>query len=294
MILHTKHYSLTVNKSKCTGCGVCMEICPKEAIQATRTPKEQGEKAKTPTVTIDEEKCHYCGVCVALCPFGALTLKINGEESIPVVGSESFPQLIRDILVDETKCGVDCLEVEDPCPLDLIKVSVRTKDGKEVTDATSIKNKKNLQVTVEIDKESCPCCRQCETKFPSGVIQVKKMFEGTIRINSEKCPEGCHDCVDVCPFPDVLIVSEDGKVQVNEQNCIYCGACRIACPEEDALELARIRVRHTEIHSGTWNKALEKLASTKAVTKELQSKSARRLHEAVKKRCPPEVLENDF
>jgi len=143
MVLHAKRYSLTLNKNKCTGCGLCMEICPREAIEVTRTPKAEGEEAKPPTVTISKEKCNYCGMCEAICPFGALTIKINGEHVIPVVDSESFPQLIREITVDETKCGLECLEIEEACPLDLIKVSVHTKDGKEVTDATSRPNKKN-------------------------------------------------------------------------------------------------------------------------------------------------------
>ena len=294
MVLHTKHYSLTLNKSKCTGCGVCMEICPKEAIEATRTPKAEGEEAKPPTVTISEEKCHYCGVCVALCPFGALTLKINGEDAIPVVGSESFPQLIRDISVDEDKCGLECLEIDEACPLDLINVSVRTKDGRDVTDVISKANKENLKVIIEIDKECCPCCRLCETKFPNGTIQVKKIFEGSLRIDRERCPEGCHDCLDLCPIPNVLYLSKDGKVHVNETNCIYCGVCRIACPEERALELKRMRIRHTPVRSGRWNKAFENLASTKAVAKELKSKSGKRLQESVQKRFPPEGLENDF
>ncbi len=294
MILHTKHYSLTLNKNKCVGCGICMEICPKEAVEAKRTPKEKSGEAKPPTVTVNEEKCHYCGVCVAFCPFGALALDINGESAIPVVESESFPQLLREISVDENKCSLECLKIENPCPLDLIKVSLHTKDGKEIADTKLAKTSKNFEVTVEIDKESCPCCRQCETKFPEGTIQVKKIFEGTLRIDNTKCPEGCHDCIDVCPFPNVLFLSEDEKVQVNDPNCIYCGVCRIACPEESALELNRIRVRHTDVRSGTWNKALEKLASTKAVAKELQSKSAKRLHEAVRKRTTPEVLEYEF
>ena len=287
--MHAKRYSLTLNKNKCTGCGVCTEICPREAIEITRTPKAEGEEAKPPTVTVSEEKCNYCGMCEAICPFGALTIRINGEHVIPVVRSESFPQLIREITVDETKCGLECLKIAEACPLDLIKVSVHTKDGKEVTDANSIKNKKTLRVTVKIDKESCPCCRLCETKFPDGTIQVKKIFNGSLRVNREKCPEGCHDCLDVCPIPGVLYLSEDGKVHVNELNCIYCGVCRIVCPEEEALELTRTRIRHTQVRSGAWNKALEKLASTKAMTKELKTKSGKRLQETVESRFPSEA-----
>jgi len=291
-VMHAKRYSLTLNKNRCTGCGICTEICPREAITVTRTPKAEGEEAKPPTVTVSEEKCNYCGICEAICPFGALTVRINGEHVIPVVRSESFPQLVREIKVDETICGLECLEIEDPCPLDLIKVSVHTKDGKEVTDADSTKNKKDLKVTVEIDKESCPCCGLCETRFPYGVIRVEKIFEGNLKINSEKCPEGCHDCVDVCPIPGVLYLSEDGKVHVNESNCVYCGVCRLVCPEEEALELTRTRIRHTQVRSGAWNKALEKIASTTAVIKELKTKSGKRLQETVQNRFPPEADDN--
>ncbi len=289
MVLHAKRYSLTLDKNKCRGCGVCMKICPREAIEVTRTPKADEEKTKLPTIDISEEKCNYCGMCEAICPFGALITKINGEHVVPVVNSESFPKLIRDITVDETKCGLECLEIEEACPLDLIKVSVHTKDGKEVTDTNSKTKKRNIKVTVEIDKESCPCCRLCETKFPDSAFQVKKIFQGSLRVNHEKCPQGCHDCLDVCPIPGVLYLSEDGKVHVNELNCIYCGVCSIVCPEEEALKLTITRIRHTQIHSGAWNKTLEKLASANAVSKELQTKSGKRLQDTVQNRFPLEA-----
>ena len=288
--MHARHYSLTLDKKKCVGCGVCMEICPREAIQVTRTPKAEGEKAKAPTVAISPENCHYCGICEAVCPFGALNIEVNGKPVIPVIRTESFPQLIREVNVDEAKCGLECLEIEDACPLGNIKVSVYTPDGKEVTDVTPKSKKKNLKVKVEIDKESCPCCRLCETKFPDGAISVEKMFSGSLKVNSEKCPEGCQDCVDVCPIPGVLYLS-DGKVQVNDSHCVYCGTCKIACPEEDALELTRTRIRHTEVRSGAWNKALEKLASTSAVIKEMENKNARKLKKVIMKRLPPEELD---
>ena len=64
---------------------------------------------------------------------------------------------------------------------------------------------------------------------------VKKAFEGKISINQQKCPEGCHDCVDVCPITGTLSVGEDKKVYVNDLTCTYCGACKNVCPVEDAL-----------------------------------------------------------
>jgi len=289
MVLHAKHYSLTLDKKKCTGCGVCMEICPPEAIQVTRTPKVEGKKAKPPRVTINEEKCHYCGMCESVCVFGALKTKIDGKHVISVVDTESFPQIIREIKVDQTKCGLECLEIEEACPLDIIKVSVHTSDGKEVTKVAS-KSGKNVKVSVDIDKESCPCCRFCEKKFPDGTISVEKIFYGSLKVNPKKCPEGCHDCIDVCPIPGVLYLS-DGKVLVNDSYCIYCGACKIACPDEEALELNRTGMRHTEVRSGAWNKALEKLASTTAVTKEIRKKNAEKLKSVIMKRLPPEELD---
>jgi 4Fe-4S ferredoxin len=288
-VMHTKSYSLTLDKNKCMGCGICTEICPREALETIRTLKVEGEKTKPPKVAISQEKCNYCGICEAICPFRALTIEINGEHVIPVVKSKSFPQLSREIMVDENKCSLECLKIEDSCPLDLIKVSVHTNDGEEITDVVTVENKKNLKITIELDKESCPCCRFCETKFPDGVIQIKKIFQGSLRVNREKCPESCHDCVDVCPITGVLYLSDDRKVLVNDVNCIYCGVCKMVCPEEEALELNRTSIRHTKVRSGAWNKALEKLTSTTAMTKELRKKSGKRRHETIQNRFPKEV-----
>jgi len=137
---------------------------------------------------------------------------------------------------------------------------------------------------VDIEKDFCPCCRLCEMKCPEGAIHVEKIFYGNLRINHEKCPEGCQDCLDVCPISGALYLSDDGKVYVNELYCVYCGVCKIVCPEEGALEIHRTYVRHTPVRSGAWNKALEKIASTKVMTKELRTKSSTRAKESVRKR----------
>lgn len=283
-VLHAKHYALTLDKELCTGCAMCKEICPREAIEIKKFPRTRGDKMRIPTVDIDEEKCHYCGMCAPICPFGAIAVKVDGEHLISVVKTESFPQLIRDIEVDTTKCPLDCVECEEACPLELIKVSVQTGEGEKVRDIEAWPDKENLKVIVDIEKGLCPCCRLCEVNCPEGAIRVRKMFQGFIRINHEKCPEGCRDCLDVCPITGALYLSEDGKVHVNELYCVYCGVCKIVCPEEDALELQRSLIRHTPVRSGAWNKALEKLTSTKEMTKELQAKSVTKVKETVEKR----------
>ncbi|RLI09535.1 hypothetical protein DRO32_00375, partial [Candidatus Bathyarchaeota archaeon] len=132
--------------------------------------------------------------------------------------------------------------------------------------------------------EGCPGCRLCEIKCPEGAIRAVKVIYGSLRINTELCPEGCRDCVDACPIPGTLSVGPDGKVVVNEITCVYCGACRLVCPVEGALELNRTYIRHEPIKSGAWNKALEKLTSPVRLTRELVSKSIEKGHEVVEKR----------
>jgi 4Fe-4S ferredoxin len=271
-ILHAKNYCITLDKTKCKGCEICEQICPREAIQTIKPERKQGEKAKQPTVSIDKEKCNYCGMCDTICPFGALKVEINGEHRRPVVESESFPELTRTIEIDQSKCKLDCKELEQVCPLDLIQVKVQDGD----------------QVEVEIDKDSCPCCRLCETEVLNSPVHVEKTFKGKLKIDTKKCPQGCSDCVDVCPIPGVLVLSDSGKVEVNEQNCVYCGVCKVVCPEEEALTLERTQIAHTPVRSGAWNSALEKLASIKAVTKELQTNSTKRRKQSVENRFPKE------
>jgi len=272
-IHHAKNYRLTIDRALCVGCELCSLICPREAIRVNKQPKKQGLKAQRPVIDVDETKCHYCGICATICPYGAVQVTIDGENIASVVEKESFPQLIREITVGVTKCPTDCTDCEEVCPLNLIKVTSNLKTNK---------------VTIDIKEEQCPCCRVCEVKCPKGVLLVRKIFTGKLRINQEKCPQGCQDCLDVCPITGALYLSKkDNKVYVNELFCTYCGVCKIVCPEEKALELSRSTIRHTPVRSGAWNKALEKLTSTNEMAKELRGKGRKIAMEAVKKRLEP-------
>lgn len=54
------------DEARCTNCGMCVSICPAEAISMDR------EKW---TVGFDSEKCIGCFMCVEACPLNAMILK---------------------------------------------------------------------------------------------------------------------------------------------------------------------------------------------------------------------------
>lgn len=269
-ILYTKRYSLLLDRNRCVGCELCEAACPKEAIKIVK-PSDFEETEKAPkkiTVTVLEDKCNFCGICSEICIFGAFKQNVNSEEWIPVLKSESFPRIIHEVEINEEKCPPGCHICEGECPLHLIKVKF---DGE------------GRVSKVDVDVERCPGCRICEVKCPYNVIHVRKIVTGFIKINSELCPEGCRECVNVCPIPSVLSLSSNGKVTVNDLFCVYCGACRNACPIEGAIEIMRVAIHHAPVKSGAWNKALERLTSTENMVKELRSKSASKVYDSVRR-----------
>src|SRR4030067_2039084 len=101
-------------------------------------------------------------------------------------------------------------------------------------------------------------------------------MDGKLAIDQTKCPEGCADCLDVCPITGALTLGEDKKVHVNELFCDYCGACKAVCPVYEALTLKRTKISHSPVRSGTWNKALERLTSPNASVQELKALAAKK------------------
>jgi ferredoxin len=59
---------------ECSGCGMCVEVCPRECIADDAVP-----------VRIDEARCVDCGVCEGECPLACI--------SPPAIGAlrEAYP-----------------------------------------------------------------------------------------------------------------------------------------------------------------------------------------------------------
>jgi len=73
--LQTEIPEIEVTEDLCSGCGVCVGVCPYEASKLETS--EKGLKS-----VIDDLKCKRCGVCVSACPSGARTIKDALAETI--------------------------------------------------------------------------------------------------------------------------------------------------------------------------------------------------------------------
>jgi NADPH-dependent glutamate synthase beta subunit-like oxidoreductase len=66
---------IKVEQDLCSGCGVCVAVCPFEAAQLDKSGDDI-------LATIDELKCKRCGLCVTACPAGAITIKDGFAEAV--------------------------------------------------------------------------------------------------------------------------------------------------------------------------------------------------------------------
>lgn len=79
--------TLELISGKCTGCGMCVEVCPHGVFTL------QGKRA----FITDRDRCMECGACVKNCPSGALSV-------VPGVGCASA--IINGMLTGtEPVCG---------------------------------------------------------------------------------------------------------------------------------------------------------------------------------------------
>ena len=56
--------TLRLDAEKCSGCGMCLEVCPRSVL---------GRTGRTVAI-VDRDACMECGACARNCPTGAVTV----------------------------------------------------------------------------------------------------------------------------------------------------------------------------------------------------------------------------
>jgi len=96
-----------------------------------------------------------------------------------------------------------------------------------------------MQKTLVITPSRCTACRTCELacsfrhagKDGPGVPRIRAFLFGEAKNQVITCFQ-CDDaaCVRVCPVSALSRVEAHGAIEVDEERCIGCGLCSIACP----------------------------------------------------------------
>ncbi|MBN1798906.1 MAG: 4Fe-4S binding protein [Spirochaetales bacterium] len=87
---------LTLNRKKCTGCRICVEVCPHDVFII------EDKKARI----IDKDACMECGACKLNCPAGAIQVRSGVGCAYAVYNS---------ILTKNKPCCGPADEVEPGC-----------------------------------------------------------------------------------------------------------------------------------------------------------------------------------
>lgn len=95
--LLARKYQLVWFKDNCIGCGICADMCPKEAIMYFPAEfKSSRRVSDRPRIDFEPDKCVLCGECVVSCPMNdALVMTVDGREFVPVVEENAFAMVTR-------------------------------------------------------------------------------------------------------------------------------------------------------------------------------------------------------
>jgi NAD-dependent dihydropyrimidine dehydrogenase PreA subunit len=69
--------TLQLDQGKCTGCGTCLEVCPRQVLSLN------GKQARI----ANRDACMECGACALNCPFGAIAVEAGVGCAAAVINS---------------------------------------------------------------------------------------------------------------------------------------------------------------------------------------------------------------
>jgi len=184
---------LILDREKCSGCCLCVRICPKEAFvkYIPEGPqkffgKQVIFKKKHYYVPFihDPSKCVFCGLCTYLCPFDALRLHVNDQmvppEQIKLVEMRAIPHIDYKIIelesgrnvkvytmgslaIDTLLCNTGCYNCAKICPSGAINIG---------SDITSINKGWDEDLKMEIYPSKCVYCGACYSICPTNALKL--------------------------------------------------------------------------------------------------------------------------
>lgn len=182
--------------NKCLGCGMCVNMCPCQAIVLVDCPDDGGNTVRRPQVNIG--RCSFCAYCAEYCPVDAMTVTPDVE-----LAEYTRSDLIwgpRRLAYDKTTEGMK-VKLETTLISDF-----KNGNGERRVEPCRVDHPK-------LEGKKCISCRKCSKVCPVAAIDMVE--HGTNakgrpilwpEVDDDACV-GCAQCVEACP-KDALHIEE--------------------------------------------------------------------------------------
>ena len=245
LMLQEVEKRLEFDYKTCSGCGICIDICPTDALELGPI-KEIATGLDAPPVLIDVEKCVFCGMCAAFCPEKCfLFIKKKDGACVDILEDDRFAHLDGMVEVND-KC-LPCVLCEKTCQNSAITLTLEQKRKEDIVEFDP-----EQEGSIRISEERCNFCGLCG-RFCDAFVFLEKgqdqedenliPFEPLL-IDTSKC-DYCKLCKEVCPEDAIEVESDcpepgeiksQGSIEINMGRCDHCRRCEIICPF-DAIEV---------------------------------------------------------
>ena len=113
---------IVIDEARCTGCGVCLNFCPQEAIVL------EADRAE-----IKQELCSGCGICISIsaCPQCA----IQEADLVPVTGLPARPE--RELVVKVSPGGSELVPARTR-PVEVVRPSPSALERRRAVAAAAV------------------------------------------------------------------------------------------------------------------------------------------------------------
>ena len=241
----TRTAGIEIADDFCSRCGVCVAVCPFEAISKD---EEQNK------IILDVEKCRVCGLCVSACPMSAIDLVYYNVESLTQKVQDEMKQKGANTLI------LSC-RGSNPVTIDIKEnfkdeheenfVSLRLPCVGRVPPEFYMNNLAagtEKIFVLQCDEDFCRFKKGSKiglNRFellketvevlgynPDNLIVKKNSLKAVY--DTEKCV-GCGKCVFICPY-EAIVWKDVSTPEILEDKCMGCGACALVCPHQ-AIEL---------------------------------------------------------
>lgn len=231
--------TLDYDYKRCVGCGLCVRICPTEALEAGPI-HEIATGMDAPPVMLDLDKCTFCSMCANFCPVNAFRMSAEGD----FPEDDLFPVLEGKATINE-KC-LPCLLCEATCPEDAIDLEIEMQTKEEIAPF-----KDGEEGEIIIDENKCTLCGLCARFCDAFMILEKEPgpldtmpFEQLL-VDEDQC-DYCVLCADLCPEDAIEVKGTrrgevpviEGSARIDQEKCTVCGWCDIVCPY-DAVDITK-------------------------------------------------------